>query len=69
MAKLSGIKLIMSLREINLPIASMAARVVQLTIIDTLYVNRALKNSGKGSHSHKPAETPVNIKIIRVISY
>jgi len=53
-AKLSDIKLITSFREINFRIASMAARVVQLTIVDALYVNIALKTQEKAlAHINK----------------
>jgi DNA-binding MurR/RpiR family transcriptional regulator len=47
MAKLADIKLITSFREIIFRIAAMAARVAQLTIIEALYVNIAIRMKGK----------------------
>ncbi|MFQ6067797.1 MAG: MurR/RpiR family transcriptional regulator, partial [bacterium] len=46
-AKLADIKLITSFREIIFRIAAMAARVAQLTIIEALYVNVAIRMKEK----------------------
>ena len=47
MAQLADIRLITSFREIIFRIAAMAARVTQLTIIEALYVNVAIRMKEK----------------------